>query len=166
MIGAAKIITVQSQHVLFKRVFSPALQSSRKWYPFNLSKSICGVSPKKYMSQSNFCSRFSTENAEAAYSDLIDKNGAQLSPSELDGYKKSGKGGYKKETVVVASSFGIIASMLRQNPTKASLFDEKICGRVRELRFLGRSQNVAVGYYIIVITVIVIYWLYIIITTY
>ena len=124
------VMQARDQHVLFKRMFSRALQSSRKWYP--LSTSICGVSPKKYMSQSNFGSRLSTENAEVAYSELIDENGAQPSPSELDGCKKSGKWGYKKETVVVASSFGVIASMPRQNPTKAFLFDEKRCGRVRE----------------------------------
>ena len=50
----------------------------------------------------------------------------------------------------MASSFGVIASMLQQNHTKAFLFYEKICGQVCEFRYPGRSQKVVVGYYIIV----------------
>ena len=74
-----------------------------------------------------FCSRLSTENAEVADSELIDENGAQPSSSELDGWKKIGKGepGYKNETVIVTVS-------CFHAPTKACLFDEKRCGRVRE----------------------------------
>ena len=62
-----------------------------------------------------FCSRLSTENAEVADSELIDENGAQPSSSELDGWKKIGKGepGYKNETPPVIVT--VIASMLLQN---------------------------------------------------
>ena len=79
------------------------------------------------MSQSIFSSRFSTENAKD--SELIDENGTQPCLSELDGGKNGGKGGYTKETVVAASSFGVTASMLQQNPTKASLLMKRdLCG--------------------------------------
>ena len=70
---------------LFKRVFCPALPSSKNWHA--LSTSIGRVRPKKYLGQSNFCSIFSTEFAEVPFSELIDRNGAQPSPRDFDGGK-------------------------------------------------------------------------------
>ena len=120
MIGAAKIITVQSCKLEINMSFCSARLCSHLG-----NGTLCLRPFAEYRRRNNYVAKrfvfkILYENDEVAYSELIDENGAQPSPSELDGCRKSGKGWYKKETVVVVSSFGVIASMLRSTKSYKS----------------------------------------------
>ena len=81
MIGAAKIITVQSCKLEIN--IQPGFAVIQEMVRF-VYVHLRSIAEEIYVAK-QFCSRLSTENAEVADSELIDENGAQPSSSELDG---------------------------------------------------------------------------------
>ena len=101
----------------FTRVVSPDLSEGKKWYV--LSNRVCAMSPMRYFKKNVVVSTYPEEFAQ------VDMTSLRLA----DGSVYRGKACSKME--VVASSFGLLAVLLRQHPEKNALQESGHLARLK-----------------------------------
>ena len=74
--------------MLFRRVFSPSLDSGKRWYA--LTTEICGGPTKKY-GNSTFTERFQGEIQRVRLDSVLDVNGAKCPSKWFDGGRTGGQ---------------------------------------------------------------------------
>lgn len=100
------------------RVVSPDLSGEKNWYV--LSHRICAMSPMRYLKKSVVVSTYPEEFAQVA----------MMSLRLADGSVYRGKACSEMEAV--ASSFGLLALLLRQHPGKNALQEDGEFSRLRD----------------------------------
>ena len=88
----------------FTRIINPDIPVDKKWYVLN--HRVCAMSPLRYLMKSEVVASFQDEFKQVEIGSLC----------LADGSKYRGKASYEFE--VGASSFGLLAVLLRQHPEK------------------------------------------------
>ena len=125
--------------VLLNRVFGPDLPADRCWY--SLTKKLCGLQPSKFYKESSFVSKFPNEFKKVNLEDIAAESGAKGKQASFLFNGGDQRGSYAKNIVYVASPFGVLAAVLRQNPATIAALLENHFSFINEINAI-ELQNV------------------------